>query len=127
VTVTSSDRISAVTLLASGSESGPSALAGADAVFFDPAGTPGSNVGTAFTVDPNVPVTTPIPPLAGSTLGVEASATVSADADTATIDEVLFTFTQEEATAPVPEPGSLTLILGGLGVVLARSLYRRRG
>jgi PEP-CTERM motif len=129
VTVTSSDRISAVSLEAVGSEQGASALAAADAVFFDPAAGTGATIATAFTDFPNVPVTATIPSLLGSTLGVDAAATVSAGpGDLATVDEVVFSFTQEERPSNnVPEPGSLTLMLGGLGIVLARRLYRRRG
>jgi hypothetical protein len=65
-------------------------------------------------------------------LSVEATAAVVAvggdEATSAEIDTVTFDFIQTPTgSTPVPEPGSLTLILGGVGILLARSLYGRRG
>jgi hypothetical protein len=56
----------------------------------------------------------------------DAVATPRANDDsTADTDILRFVFEQTTPAAPVPEPGSLTLLLGGLGILVARGVYRR--
>ena len=57
----------------------------------------------------------------------DAVATPRQDNDSMADTDILrFLFPQTETpSAPVPEPASLTLILGGLGMLLARGVYRR--
>jgi hypothetical protein len=118
VTVTgSSDVISGVTLTATGEPGGASVVALV------------TGVSDALVVNP--PPNSVSAPISGlTTLEVDATANVGVVPDGPTsgeIDDVIFTFPQTTTSSPVPELGSLTLIFGGLGTLLARTLYRRRG
>ena len=115
----SSDVISAVSVDASLVQDGPFATAGVGANLLSGATVLGfvstGGIGTA-----------PVPGL--QTLSVDATASVLVEGATedASVDEVVFTVEQTTPSAPVPEPGSLTLILGGAVMLLARGLARRR-
>jgi hypothetical protein len=118
VSVDGTDVITGVSIAATGAQSGPLADAGASA----------NLTGGGFIevpVDGSVD-TAALPGL--QTLGVAANASVVAEVggESASVDEVVFTFEQTTPSAPVPEPGSLTLILGGAAMLLARGLPRRR-
>jgi hypothetical protein len=70
--------------------------------------------------------TAPIPGLQALTVEATASVLVEGATEDASVDDVVFTFEQTTPSAPVPEPGSLTLILGGAAMLLARGLARCR-
>jgi hypothetical protein len=118
---TGSDVISAVTIDASVAENGPFAAAGANANVFAGA----TNLGFVNIGGPSD--TLAIPGLQSLHVDAVADVIVEGSQETASVDEVVFTFEQDTPSAPVPEAGSLTLIVAGAGMLLARRLYRRRG
>jgi hypothetical protein len=130
VTVSGSDLISAVTVGAMGTETPGPDEARITTNFFDAAGnrvaffipTAPNEVSPPDTsertpIDPNLPF-----------LRLAATGVVNIEDDgAASISNFTFSFEQTSTSSTVPEPGALTLILGGLGMLIARGLYQRRG
>lgn len=121
VMVTGSDVISAVSVDASVVQSGPLATASVDA---NVSPTGGTSLGLITTSGID---TLSVPDLQAVTVEATAGVLVDLATEMAAVNDVAFTFDQTTPMAPVPEAGSLTLMLGGAGVLLARRLYKRRG